>query len=155
MDMIAHNFNNEIEIVGLSSHWPFLKEYFDHAFSLSPFLKCDNNFPMGMQSDHKIFNSYDIPFIYFGVSDHPDYHRPTDTFDRINHPFFINYIHFIVDFITVADSDLKDINKKTENYIKERAVKILAIIEEGKKETENMESLGNIFDNFQITQDPK
>ncbi|MCC7291645.1 MAG: M20/M25/M40 family metallo-hydrolase [Phycisphaerales bacterium] len=36
------------------------------------------------QSDHYVFFAEKIPFIYFGVEDHPDYHRPTDTADKIN-----------------------------------------------------------------------
>ena len=29
-----------------------------------------------------------IPFLYFGVEDHPDYHKPTDTADKIDPAFF-------------------------------------------------------------------
>lgn len=36
------------------------------------------------QSDHYVFFAEKIPFLYFGVEDHPDYHRPTDTADKIN-----------------------------------------------------------------------
>lgn len=36
------------------------------------------------QSDHYVFFTRNIPFVYFGVDDHPDYHRPTDTADKIN-----------------------------------------------------------------------
>ena len=37
-----------------------------------------------MQSDHGAFHAAGIPFVYFGVEDHPDYHKPTDTFDKID-----------------------------------------------------------------------
>ena len=30
-----------------------------------------------------------IPFVYFGVEDHPDYHQPTDDFDKIPQGFFV------------------------------------------------------------------
>ena len=33
-------------------------------------------------SDHGPFHDAGIPFVYFGVEDHPDYHKPTDTADR-------------------------------------------------------------------------
>ncbi|KAB2948762.1 MAG: M28 family peptidase, partial [Phycisphaerae bacterium] len=36
------------------------------------------------QSDHYVFFSEKIPFLYFGVEDHPDYHRPTDTPEKTN-----------------------------------------------------------------------
>ncbi len=35
------------------------------------------------QSDHYVFFKESIPFLYFGVEDHPDYHKPTDTADKI------------------------------------------------------------------------
>jgi hypothetical protein len=34
-------------------------------------------------SDHGPFGDAGIPFLYFGVEDHPDYHKPTDTADKI------------------------------------------------------------------------
>ena len=36
------------------------------------------------QSDHYAFHLKKIPFIYFGVEDHADYHKPSDTFDKID-----------------------------------------------------------------------
>jgi len=36
------------------------------------------------QSDHGVFHELGIPFVYFGVEDHPDYHRPTDDFERVD-----------------------------------------------------------------------
>lgn len=36
------------------------------------------------QSDHFAFHSVGIPFVYLGVEDHPDYHRPTDDFERVD-----------------------------------------------------------------------
>ncbi len=35
-------------------------------------------------SDHAAFHGAGIPFVYFGVEDHEDYHRPTDDFERID-----------------------------------------------------------------------
>ena len=37
-----------------------------------------------MQSDQGVFHGIGIPFVYFGVEDHPDYHRPTDDVSRID-----------------------------------------------------------------------
>lgn len=39
-------------------------------------------------SDHGIFAGFGVPFVYFGVPDHPDYHRPTDTFERVDLEFY-------------------------------------------------------------------
>lgn len=42
-----------------------------------------------MQSDHGAFHEQGIPFVYFGVEDHPDYHRPTDDFERVDPADFL------------------------------------------------------------------
>ena len=39
-------------------------------------------------SDHGAFNEAGVPFLYMGVDYHPDYHRPSDTFDRITPSVF-------------------------------------------------------------------
>jgi Zn-dependent M28 family amino/carboxypeptidase len=38
-------------------------------------------------SDHAAFHRRGIPFLYFGVADHPDYHRPTDDTETLNPAF--------------------------------------------------------------------
>jgi Zn-dependent M28 family amino/carboxypeptidase len=43
-----------------------------------------------MASDHGAFHRAGVPFLYFGVNYHPDYHRPTDDFDRITPSIFIS-----------------------------------------------------------------
>jgi hypothetical protein len=39
-------------------------------------------------SDHAAFHRAGLPFLYFGVNYHPDYHRPTDDFDKVNPAVF-------------------------------------------------------------------
>jgi Zn-dependent M28 family amino/carboxypeptidase len=39
-------------------------------------------------SDHAAFYKAQIPFLYLGVDFHPDYHRPTDDFERITPAVF-------------------------------------------------------------------
>lgn len=43
-----------------------------------------------MSSDHGAFHRAGVPFLYFGVNYHPDYHRPTDDFDKITPSVFIS-----------------------------------------------------------------
>ena len=47
------------------------------------------------QSDHGAFHAAGIPFVYFGVEDHPDYHQPTDTADKIA-PDFLGGVATVV-----------------------------------------------------------
>ncbi len=39
-------------------------------------------------SDHGAFHRAGVPFLYFGVNYHDDYHRPTDDFERVNPVMF-------------------------------------------------------------------
>ncbi len=59
-----------------------------------------------MQSDHGAFHEAGIPFLYLGVEDHADYHRPTDTFDKIQQAFFIHAADTAVAAAIAADAHL-------------------------------------------------
>lgn len=39
-------------------------------------------------SDHAAFHRAGLPFLYFGVDYHPDYHRPSDDFERVTPSVF-------------------------------------------------------------------
>ncbi|MFN3669542.1 MAG: M28 family peptidase [Brevundimonas sp.] len=41
-------------------------------------------------SDHAAFHRAQVPFLYLGVDFHPDYHRPSDDFERITPSVFIS-----------------------------------------------------------------
>jgi hypothetical protein len=41
-------------------------------------------------SDHAAFYRAQIPFLYLGVNYHPDYHRPSDDFERITPAVFVS-----------------------------------------------------------------
>lgn len=43
-----------------------------------------------MASDHGAFHRAGLPFLYFGVNYHPDYHKPTDDFDKVTPSVFIS-----------------------------------------------------------------
>jgi len=48
-----------------------------------------------------------IPFIYFGVEDHPYYHDPEDTFDKIPQDFFIEVVNFLTAFVIDVDRKIE------------------------------------------------
>lgn len=58
------------------------------------------------QSDHYQFHKRGIPFIYFGVEDHPHYHKPSDDYDKVNQVFYPDAASLVIDFIAVADKRL-------------------------------------------------
>jgi len=59
-----------------------------------------------MQSDHGAFHVAGIPFVYFGVEDHADYHKPTDTADKIEPEFFRRAAETVLDVINALDRAL-------------------------------------------------
>jgi Zn-dependent M28 family amino/carboxypeptidase len=77
---------------GGASHTPALRPVLERVAALAPMtlrLGHDRpNAPEGddwtQQSDHVAFHERGIPFVYFGVEDHVDYHRPTDDTERID-----------------------------------------------------------------------
>ena len=105
LDMIAGNYktkelnyiNHDFDLILTSS----LQKDF-HQFQKSQALKIKKGFKRGsnnrsmlaktnwrMASDHAVFYQADIPFIYFGVGTHKNYHSTKDNYDNINSEFFI------------------------------------------------------------------
>ncbi|MGN6508849.1 MAG: M28 family peptidase [Chitinophaga sp.] len=94
MDMVSHNDKNELYVCG-TTPYPALKACVAAVASRSsvklPFghdKESDGDQNWITQSDHYEFHKAKIPFLYFGVEDHPDYHKVTDEFERINPSFF-------------------------------------------------------------------
>ncbi len=85
MDMIGRLRENKLVIggAGTSPAWKPLIEKLngsspDHSFKLS--LQDDGFGP----SDHQSFYVRDIPVLFFFTGSHDDYHKPTDTAEKIN-----------------------------------------------------------------------
>jgi Zn-dependent M28 family amino/carboxypeptidase len=55
-------------------------------------------------SDHAAFHRAGVPFLYFGVEDHPDYHRPTDHSDRVDPAWYAAAIETIRRVLLAADA---------------------------------------------------
>ena len=57
-------------------------------------------------SDHGPFHAAGIPFVYFGVEDHADYHRPTDDLERIDPGQYVDAIRTILSALRALDGAL-------------------------------------------------
>jgi hypothetical protein len=57
-------------------------------------------------SDHAPFHGAGIPFVYFGVEDHVDYHRPTDDFERIDAGEYVDAVRTILIALHALDAAL-------------------------------------------------
>jgi hypothetical protein len=55
------------------------------------------------QSDHGVFHAAGIPFVYFGVEDHADYHQPTDTPDKLARDFLDGVAAVVLASLTALD----------------------------------------------------
>jgi Zn-dependent M28 family amino/carboxypeptidase len=112
LDMVARS--DSILFVAGPYHYPNLKPILEKVEPNPPVLirfgHDEPNVP-GVQdwtgsSDHRPFHQLGIPFVYFGVEDHPDYHRASDEFDRIDPTFFLNSIRTILSSVVELDHSL-------------------------------------------------
>ncbi len=101
MDMIGRSDKNELFIVGTSENkrLKHLVENTDTPKSLNLVLGhdgYDGQEDWTFASDHTNFYKKQIPFLYFGVEDHKDYHEPTDDFENIHPQFYIDAVKTII-----------------------------------------------------------
>ena len=57
-------------------------------------------------SDHAPFHQAGIPFVYFGVEDHADYHRPTDDFANVDPAEYLASVQTILTVMRALDEAL-------------------------------------------------
>lgn len=114
MDMVSRSDKNEIYASG-TFHYPFLTKYIDSIrpqTSVTVSLGHDDaskgsHDDWTSQSDHASFHQKNIPFIYFGVEDHPDYHQPTDSFEKVNKSFYFQVCQMIAKTAVLLDNQEK------------------------------------------------
>jgi len=112
MDMIAHNDSLRLFASG-THHYPQLKPQLETIESPITLLFGHDDKSNKEQddwtfsSDHRIFHKRKIPFIYFGVEDHKDYHKDTDTFENINQDFYAEAVKLIIQAIENYDGTLE------------------------------------------------
>lgn len=114
LDMVSRGDKNELYAVG-TYFTPYLKPLLNEASkdkTIELLFGRDNpkKKPYWVNaSDHAPFHQAEIPFIYFGVDDHPDYHKITDTADKINPDFYLEAIRLIKDAVEIFDANLGEI----------------------------------------------
>ncbi|GEO21229.1 aminopeptidase [Cyclobacterium qasimii] len=112
MDMISRSEENTLYAVG-TTFYPQFKRYLEKAGKRSPVeLVFGNDGGKGEldwtnASDHGPFHKKEIPFIYFGVADHADYHKPTDTFENIQQTFYLQASELILNALLEIDATIE------------------------------------------------
>lgn len=119
-DMLSKNDKNELYAAG-AFHRPYLEPVLKAVASEAPVsLKLGHDDPaLGiddwtLQSDHGPFHQAGIAFVYFGVEDHADYHKASDTFDRVPQDFFLASIETVVMAAEKLDAELGEIARAGE-----------------------------------------
>jgi hypothetical protein len=83
-DMVGRVRDNSLvlQAVGSSPSWPLLIERANQAIGIELRLQEDPYLP----TDSAVFDAARVPTLNFFSGPHADYHRPTDTADRISYP---------------------------------------------------------------------
>jgi len=112
-DMLSKNPKNELYASG-TAPFPVLKPILVKLASQVPVtLKLghdtdadgkQNNWTD--QSDHYAFGEKGVPWIYFGVEDHPEYHKSTDDFATIPQDFFKRSIATVIQASLALEGNL-------------------------------------------------
>ncbi|MDT7806406.1 MAG: hypothetical protein QOJ70_219 [Acidobacteriota bacterium] len=109
MDMVSHNERGELYAAG-AYHTPALRPLLESVAARAPVhLLLGHDRPeqghddWTNQSDQYAFQQVGIPFVYFGVEDHKDYHKPTDDFETITRDFFVHAAETILDAVRLFD----------------------------------------------------
>lgn len=113
LDMLSRSDRNELYVAG-ASHFPFLKKRLETIASNAEVnLKLGHDSPAWgegqdwtAESDHVAFHEKGIAWVYFGVEDHPDYHKPTDDFETISQDFFRRSARTVVEAVRALNRDL-------------------------------------------------
>lgn len=115
MDMVARADNDELVACG-PFFYPHLKPLIERAGSQDKIkLKFGHDDPENFKgkenwtysSDHGPFHTAKIPFVYFGVADHADYHQPSDDFEKVDTSTYISCVTLILKAVVEIDKGLK------------------------------------------------
>ena len=111
MDMVSHSDSGELYASG-AYHTPALRPLLERIAAHAPVkLLIGHDRPeqghddWTNQSDQFAFYNAGVPFIYFGVEDHKDYHKPTDDFETITQDFFIHAAETLLQTLEALDAD--------------------------------------------------
>ena len=112
LDMVART-DGELWAAG-AHHTPALRPVLERVASRAPLtLRLGHDRPGAPEgddwtgaSDHGPFHEAGIPFVYFGVEDHPDYHRPTDDFERVDPGEYVASVRTILAAVRALDGAL-------------------------------------------------
>jgi Zn-dependent M28 family amino/carboxypeptidase len=109
LDMVSRNDKGELYAAG-ATPWPRMRPVLEALVPRAAVtLRLGHDSGGGQddwtaQSDQGAFHAAGVPFAYFGVEDHPDYHKPTDDPERIQPGFYYRAARTIAAFVESLDA---------------------------------------------------
>jgi Peptidase family M28 len=117
LDMISHNDRGELYAAG-AYRTPALRPLLEQVAARARVrLLLGHDRPeqghddWTNQSDQYAFEKAGLPWVYFGVEDHKDYHKPSDKFDSITPAFFVHAVETLLDALKTLDANLDGVRK--------------------------------------------
>ncbi|HVG38846.1 MAG TPA: M28 family peptidase, partial [Pyrinomonadaceae bacterium] len=103
LDMVGRLKNNRLIIggTGTAEQWKTIIQNADGAPRFNLTLNEDGFGP----SDHSSFYARQIPVLFFWTGTHEDYHKPSDTADKINYAGEAQIISFVRNILRAVDAD--------------------------------------------------
>ncbi len=101
LDMIGRLDSNKLAVEGTGSSpgWePMLQRVNNNRFRLK---FTQDGFG---RSDHSSFYAKNVPVLFFYTGAHSDYHRPGDTWEKINYPGEVSVLRYVHDVFSTIDS---------------------------------------------------
>jgi Zn-dependent M28 family amino/carboxypeptidase len=114
LDMVSrHEGGGALWIAG-TAHYPFLRPIAESAVSRATIpirfghdtASARRSDDWTTASDHASFHRAGVPFLYLGVEDHPDYHKPGDDADKVDPAFYSATVSFTEALIRTLDAQL-------------------------------------------------
>ncbi len=118
LDMLSKSTKGELYASG-GHHFPWLKPHLAALAKRVPVtLMQGHDGPpwtgdedWTLASDHAVFHKAGVPWVYLGVEDHPEYHRPTDDFETVPRDFFARSVRTAVIAARQFDDELEAMAK--------------------------------------------
>lgn len=113
LDMISRSVTGELFATGVRA-WPVMGPLVDSVAALGLVTVRRGHDEPGREdvtnrSDQAPFNDRKIPYVFFNVAEHADYHQPTDRVERIQPGFYFNSVVTAAELLRRLDASLDDV----------------------------------------------
>ena len=116
LDMVSRQEGGALWVTG-TAHYPFLRPIAESVVDRTTIPIRFGHDTKGARpsddwttaSDHAAFHRAKIPFLYLGVEDHPDYHKPGDDANKVDPAFYAATVTYAAALLRALDARLEEI----------------------------------------------